>query len=154
MSRSREDELVALVPELLPFNKDGAPVFNWLSALGDVTAALIYARLFWPDFRSEYGCIFLRPVDRAVYEKWMTTLKQDARMVERTLNHTHLSDLFANSESPVTVDRLLSLGRVLEEAWTYKLKLDFPERSFLVILEGKESLDPVDVTITFGEIAG
>jgi hypothetical protein len=153
MSQSNEDELVRIAPELLPFNKEGDAVFNWLPALGEIDAALIYARLFWPNFRSLCGSVFLRPVDQALYERWMTELKQDKRRVEKMLNHTHLADLFCNSESLVTAEKLLSLGRILMETWTQKLKLDFPARKFEVTLDGGGSPDPVDVTVTLSEVA-
>ena len=152
MSLSNEDDLIRVVPELLQFNNEGNAIHNWLAAFGQIDASLIYAKLFWPDFQSLYGSVFLRPIDEVLYEAWMTKLNRDTQKVQRTLNHTHLADFFCNSEPRVTTEKLLTLGRLLTETWKQKLKLDFPDQKFEVALAGGTSPDPVDVTITFNQI--
>jgi hypothetical protein len=136
-----------MIPEHSLSDWPGSPR-DWVEAFGTFDQAVAYANLFWPEFVTHDGCIFL-DFDETAYREWMSQTGGDRRAVEATMNHRHIRDLFTHPSPEPTRERLVQLGRLLKQMWEAKLRRDFPERQVIVsfVEEGCEHL--LDYEITF-----
>jgi len=106
-----------------------------------------YADLFWPEFVSVDGLVFLR--------SWCPgrLCEQDTRyptQTESDMSHTHVFDVIRHKagipEEPSYDERhadfvaAYELGRTICRMWAAKLLLDFPQDDFRVYLHG---FDPI-----------
>jgi hypothetical protein len=123
-----------LIPELSLWNDGkGIDVDLWINGIGSFEHAIAYGNLFWPKFVEHDGCIFVGGVDSKNYKIWLKKLRGDKAAIERLLNHLHLDDLFPNA-SARTMKQKIYLAKLIKEMWESKLKRDFPELEFEVIL--------------------
>ncbi len=98
------------------------------------------ARVLWPEFVEERGCVFLGwhsgsnpPPESDTASGW-----------ESFVNHTHILDEFANDSEKFVGDEVVyreddpdfvlacELGRLIAWLWALKLKIDFPDQRFRV----------------------
>jgi hypothetical protein len=112
-------------------------------------SAIKVARLFWPSFVREHGCVFLA---------WHSGSNppppgEDATGWESFVSHTHVFDEFVNTAIKINAEeqsgdlvvqevtyeeahpdfiRGCELGAMIAAAWASKLKLDFPTERFRV----------------------
>jgi hypothetical protein len=105
-----------------------------------MSAALSVARILWPDFVEEHGCVFLG---------WHSgsnppPANDTATGWESFVNHTHILDEFENAAETTVGEEVVynkvhpdfisacDLGRRIAKLWTLKLKIDFPFHRFRV----------------------
>lgn len=151
MARERESvPFDVLVPELRLWNNGaGVSIDTWLQGMGSFELAVAYAELFWPRLALHEDCVFFADFDPETVANWSNHLKGDKGAVERVVNHRHIVDLFPAVKEPPTREILIHLGRILRDAWAAKLRLDFPDRSFVVFFQEEDCLDLGDFQVTF-----
>ena len=111
----------------------GGDVRWWISTVGNFSAMIGYAELFWPDFNEFDGCVLRGEVNEANFRAWMERLNGDRRAVEKVMNRVDLNYLFDGNYSIAATDFQLSyLGCLLREMWEAKLRREFPDRWFAV----------------------
>jgi hypothetical protein len=120
---------------------------DWVRNCGTIDEAVAYAGLFWPDFVTHDGCIFLE-FDETAYREWMNHTGGDRQAVEATMNHRHIRDLVAQQHAEPTREQLVQLGRFLKQMWESKLRRDFPDRVIVVSFpeDGCENLADYEIT--------
>jgi hypothetical protein len=101
-------------------------------------AAIVLARLFWPEFVEHRGGVFLDfQFDEANVDNWVASLDGDALQAERVVNHTHLWDMFYRTSEDVPPRALTELGEILCRCWRHAAEEAFPDREFIVELENE-----------------
>jgi hypothetical protein len=150
-------EFESLIPGLVK-SYDGSDIDDvdeWVYWAGDVEHAIVYARLFWPEFLEHDGCLFLS--DNFTVEEYGTAMEQctgDRTAVEEFMNHRHVAQLFRDQERQPTREQIVHLGRVLKETWQCKLNRDFPNRAVTVDFSEGERQDFLDYIIAFFQERG
>lgn len=124
------------------FERSGAENFNtldFLHAEGSPLLALMYARLFWPDFVEFDQMVFMTDTveDAADQERIQAALQRNSgnrMLVERSFNLREVEDLFGAriGESTDTEDQALMM--TLREMWEARLKSLYPDRQFKVLV--------------------
>ncbi len=140
----------ALIPELPQWNGGrGIAILDWLGCMGSFDLAIGYTELFWPHFTERDGCIVrTTEVPTGSLQSALDQAGGRASQVEAVYNMMVLVDLHSGTviEPGQTVglarpeptwEQLLYLGERLCEMWLEKLKRDFPDRQFLVLLNDK-----------------
>jgi hypothetical protein len=101
-------------------------------------AAIVLARLFWPEFVEHRGGVF---VDFMFHEEtvnnWIKKFDGDATKAEPVVNHTHLWDMFQETSEHVPAHALTELGEILCRCWRHAVEEAFPDRDFVVALENE-----------------
>ena len=120
---------------------------NWLALFGSLDHAQAFAVLFWPAFVRHDGCTFLE-LDEKIYADWLASLKGDKTRVEATMNHRHICDLLPCPERETTREQITSVGNLLRETWSAKLRNDFPGERFTVQFSEDYREDLIDYYIT------
>jgi hypothetical protein len=120
---------------------------DWLRLFGSLDHAEAFATLFWPAFVRHDGCTFLE-LDEKIYADWLTTLKGDKTRVEATMNHRHICDMLPCPERATTRGQITSVGKLLRETWSAKLRNEFPAEGFTVRFSEDYSEDLIDYYIT------
>jgi hypothetical protein len=117
----------------------GLTLWNYLGMRADYDLAAAFTSLFWPDFIEVDGCILLNESHSpANFEQWKEHFQGDRRSIEQMLNHTHMYDLFMNSETVLNrpTDSLYSpalyeyLAQTLVVCWKHALQETFPDKKF------------------------
>ena len=114
----------------------GVPDF--LAAFGSPVDALMYLRLFWPEFVCFEGMVFRQETleDQEAREQVRGALRQyagDRTKAEQAFNLVEVpSGLFSSfaSESSDALDELLA--QKLVELWAHRLAVAFPHEDFVV----------------------
>ncbi|MBI3545884.1 MAG: hypothetical protein HY081_04730 [Gammaproteobacteria bacterium] len=125
-----------LIPQLKAWrehNKDNTDPDGWVSCMGDWELAIAYSTIFWPRFVEIEGMVFSEGTSQDAVREWLTSTNGDKRATEATLNHIHVLHLhhpgiWANA----TRDQIVYLGRTLKEIYETKLRINFPEKEFVV----------------------
>ncbi|WP_139134563.1 hypothetical protein [Streptomyces sp. TP-A0874] len=114
------------------------------SEAADLYVALSLGRLFWPETRLANGTVFLalnvgdaEEIDRRV-AAWSESGEMEWSQFVDSFNTYEVRYLFANwpDNSANMEDAELCLAQLLIEAWTAKLRSDFPDRVFSIELDG------------------
>jgi hypothetical protein len=130
----------------------------WAFDTTSLESAIGFSELFWPPF-IEYDSMVFRgdspvsPDARKNIANWTASAKGERWKVEQMLNHEHLIDLFSERYRQGQSDKIIYLARVVREMWEAKLKLDFPNRSFVVDLHVPPTDDIAEWQITFYQTA-
>lgn len=106
---------------------------------GDAQLALAFARLYWPTFVEQAGCVLLE--HRAAAEDVASALEQrdgNTRQVEWMLNHVHLWDELPTEQDEVEDAMLMDVGRTVVRCWHAALAEQFPGREFEISLVGPD----------------
>jgi hypothetical protein len=119
---------------------------------GSVIEAIMYSRLFWPDFTETQGCVVLK--DRIDTEeakaRWSKAISEnmDLSEVEESFNLVELpSDALSRLED-ATDEQVEHLAGCLVIMWRGKLQLEYPNRAFVVRALSPDETGG-DVGITF-----
>ena len=132
-------------------------VSDFIYAYGSPLEALLYAKLFWPDFAQVDEMIFRSDVieDKDDADRTRQALQKfggDLEEVERNFNRRYIpSDIFIEKPgveggfegSDETHEQLAQL---LIQMWEARLNQVFPGLHFSVILEPRDSTGEVSVT--------
>jgi hypothetical protein len=139
----------SLIPELKDWNNGkGIDILSWAQCTANHKVLVGCSRILWPDFIEHDGCILLGDsIDEARYLGFLGSAKGDKTVTEATMNHIHISDLFA-TELP-TRELVLYVGRLMKEIWEVKLGHDFPNRAITVSFPEEDDLELVRYEITF-----
>ena len=128
----------------------GSPL-DWVQGFGDADEAIAYASIFWPEFVTHDGCVFLE-FDDIRYAEWMNVTGGNRQRVEATMNHRHIMHLFGQQRPRPTRERLIQLGRLLKQMWECKLKREFPDRQLLVRFNEEDASELSDYEIRFHQV--
>ncbi|MCI0530192.1 MAG: hypothetical protein L0Y56_22340 [Nitrospira sp.] len=131
-------------------NTTGFNVFDFLHAEGSGLEALMYARLFWPEFIEIDDMVFLKETvenedDRKRVGEAFEYYEKDRCKTEQSFNLVEIHSLFGRRSGETTDAEDRQLAELLAEMWRYRLQLLYPYRRFLV-----EVLEPEQ---TGGEVA-
>ena len=124
---------------------------DFLHEFGDVVSALMYSRVFMPDFVEVDGSILLGLYfpDRAQEFRAAKAKGRSLAAVEASFNSIEVPYLFSNRDSTDEEDTLLA--NKIEEAWRARLKCLYPKREFVVATLSPEKTGSV-VGVQFYEI--
>jgi hypothetical protein len=142
-----EDLLQHLKERHQDSDTSGFKILDFASAFGNALYALVYSKLFWPDFIEFEGMIFHS--SRMEDDEYRTRvrealLKGESRLeVERSFNSFDIpSDFFASGYATTTPEEDIWLARQLAEMWRLRLTEAFPERRFTVEVEESADEEP------------
>jgi hypothetical protein len=100
---------------------------------GIVNRAMDYDAAFWPSFVGHDDCVIMAArFMPGSFEEWLEGLSGDRRAVEAELNHLYILDLFECRDNRPTPDEIIWLAKLLKKLWLAKLKMEFPDRRFIV----------------------
>ena len=149
-----EDE--KLIPDLRTWrdlNREEFSISDWTSIEGNITLAIGYSCLFWPDFIEYDDCVFLKDTFSVEnFKDWTKTeYVVHFAQIESVINHIHILDLFTSEkQDEITYEQIKYLGNKIREIYEVKLISNFPDRKFEVLFNGDEHLeDLLDYEITF-----
>ena len=121
-------------------------VFDFLSAFGSPLDAIVYSKLFWPEFVEVDDMVFLK--ERFETEEDHISLKEvfrkyggDRCKVEQAFNFYEIPwDFLCGRVGETTEEEDDWLAERLVEMWAACLRLLYPERRFIVkLLEPEET---------------
>lgn len=146
-----------LIPELTEWRKNNGNEFSiedWIICEGNVKFLIAYSLLLWPEFIEHDDCVILKNrFDVENFENWKNTeYVKSYGQIESVLNHIHILDLFGTDEKrdEVNYKQIVFLGNKLCEIYSAKLKIDFPEKTFIFEFNGNEKFEVKDeYEITF-----
>lgn len=126
-------------------------VLDFVSAFGNPLDALVYSKLFWPDFIEYEGMIFMASIlesadDRArVLNALSKGLSKSE--TEKSFNDFDIpSAVFASHRVQLTLSGYSTLAERLAEMWRARLAQLFPNRAFDVTVTHPEDEQP-NITI-------
>jgi hypothetical protein len=129
-------------------NTEAFGVLDFASAFGSPLDALVYSKLFWPDFIEYEGMIFLASIlesedDRSRVLKALSS-GQGKSEVEQSFNNFDIpSSLFASHRVQTTLSEDTTLAERLSEMWRARLFQLFPNRVFDVRVAHPEDEQPI-----------
>ena len=128
-------------PELDPV---GFNVLDFVHAIGSGLDALMYSRLFWPEFVVVDGMVFRKETieDMADREMLVTaTHRYEGRkeLIEQDLNFVEVAHLFGARAGESGEAQYWDLAELLAQMWECRLRTAFPTRRFAVeVVPGDE----------------
>jgi len=137
-----------LIPDLKNWKRQDGKTFSiddWIISEGNVSFAIGYSYLFWPDFIEYEDCVIIKKhFDAGNFESWKQSGSvKDYSQIEKVLNHIHILDLFGTDKKKdeVNYEQIKFLGNKICEIFNTKLKVQFPDRDFVFIFNGNDILD-------------
>jgi hypothetical protein len=115
-------------------------VLDFVSAFGNPLDALVYSKLFWPEFLEFEGMIFLKDCveseeDRARIRSALSKFPT-RREVEQSFNQFLIPDIFFSAGLGTTTnEENVYLAQRIAEMWTARLARLFPNKQCVVELE-------------------
>ena len=147
----KDEELIKRLRVMCP-NRDttGFNLFDTLHAEGSGLYALLYCRLFWPEFVEIDNMVFLKETfededDLRRLTEAFERYGRDPRKTEQSFNLVEIPSLFGRRMGETIDEEDHWLAERLAEMWSYRLQLLYPHRRFIV-----EVLEPEQ---TGGEVA-
>ena len=142
-----------LIPELSDWNNGkGIDVVSWIGCVGDYEKAIGYSALFWPNFIEIDGFIVRDRTSEKTLKEFVKEYNGDHKKIESTVNHLHTRDIQYWGCPGATPERVGYFGKVIRAMWECKLKLDFPERNFVVEAYEGDADNIDDFMVTFYQI--
>lgn len=117
---------------------------DWIVDEGNMKLAIGYSTIFWPEFLVHDDCVFLKShFSLSNFNNWKeTSYIENYSQIEYVINHTHILDLFtSDKQDDITLDQIKYLGHILKEVYETKLKVQFPDRKFVVQFNGDEDCE-------------
>lgn len=120
-------------------------VLDVLHAEGSPLLALLYSRLFWPEFAEIDGMVFLRETveddsDRDRLREAFERYGCDRTKTEQAFNLHELEEMFGRRLSETSDDEDRELADRLQQMWHARLLRQFPGRRFRIeIVEPEET---------------
>ena len=145
----KEDEdLIPALKEWRKHNGDSFSIEDWIVGEGDMSHAIGYLTLFWPQFVEYDDCVIIKShFDANNFENWKKAeYVKVYSQIESVLNHIHILDLFGTEEkqSEINYEQIKYLGDKICEIYKIKLKSLFPDKSFVFSFNGDERLEAFD----------
>jgi len=141
--------------ELAAWN-DGAGIDldSWVGCEGNFRLAIGYASIFWPAFVEFEGLILRAGFGVDALRTFQRQEGIDRASVESVMNDLHLDGIQYIGCPDASPDKLLHLGRVLEQICAAKLQWHFPERPCRVSFHvPADQTDLAAYEITFWQLA-
>lgn len=119
-------------------------VLDYVYAVGSPLQALMYLKLFWPEFVEIEEMIFLKDnieneENRRSVLEYFNEHNRDRLSTEQAFNLLEIpSDIFGKNMGETTDEEDQYLAVKLVEMWQYRLHLVYPSRSFKVELLAAE----------------
>lgn len=127
-------------------NTNEFSVLDFASAFGNPLEALVYKKLFWPDFIELKGMIFhpsvMESEDDIARALRCLSEGQSSGNIERSVNYFEVPESFFSGKAGVTTDQEnIRLAVEMKEMWEARLAMLFPHRKAVVelLLEEDES---------------
>jgi hypothetical protein len=124
------------------------PIEVFATATLSPDLAIAFTGVLFPEFYLVDDCVFRSEATSGTIESWKVPTKGNLAAIERVCNHVHLVE---DNRYPFTWklndQNLKFFAYVLKETWQASLKVQFPEREFIVSLTFDE--DATDYIITF-----
>jgi hypothetical protein len=121
-------------------------VLDYVYAVGSPLQALMYSKLFWPEFIEVEDMVFLKDRiededDRSAVLKVLEQHEGNRRRTEQAFNLFEIPpDIFGKKMRETTEEEDCYLAEILVEMWQCRLQMLFPNRSFkLVSLTAEET---------------
>jgi hypothetical protein len=115
-------------------------VLDYVYAVGSPLQALMYSKLFWPEFIEIEDMVFLKDRiededDRRAVLKVLEQHEGNRRKTEQAFNLSEIPpDIFGKNMGETTEEEDRYLAEILVEMWQCRLRILFPNRSFKVVL--------------------
>ncbi len=139
-----------LISELSTWNGgSGISAEVWVGYVGNYDLAIGYSLIFWPQFVVIDGYVFRQYATKKLFDHWWFSTNGNALAVQSVINHFHLTDLHFKDAHE---SQILYLGRILKQTYEAKLKLEFPDRTFMVIFNDEPGLDLLSYELTFWQL--
>lgn len=138
-----DEELISRLKNLYPKqDSTNFTVYDLIHAQGSAIQALLYLRLYWPDFILIEGMVFSAITvqddeDRAAIIDYYIMHGRDLQNTEKTFNYIEVEYLFAHHRDLMDDEDMLDFANKLCAMWSAKLSKEFPARRFRV-----EVVDP------------
>ena len=135
-------------------NGAGIDLESWVGCEGTFGLAVGYASVFWPAFAEFEGFILREGFSVDGLRDFRQQQNIDRASVESVMNHLHLDSIQFLGCPDASADKLLHLGRILEQIYAAKLLWQFPERPCRVSFHVPS--DPTSLSeyeITFWQLA-
>jgi hypothetical protein len=140
----------ALIPELKDWNGgDGIDAPGWIDCSGNFQLAVGYSQIFWPRFVEHDGMILREGFNLESLEGCVRCYDGDKSAVEAMMNHKHIADIHYCGCPDATHERLIHLGRVLQQIYECKIRCQFPERDIVVEFDDSPQEDLISYQLTF-----
>lgn len=115
----------------------GFNFFDLLHLIGSPLDALLYSKLFWPEFVEIEGMFFLKETveDDSDRDRIFKALKQygeDKSKVEQSFNLIEIPSIFGKHLAETTDDEDRFLAERLAEIWRQRFAVLYPTKTFLV----------------------
>ena len=128
------NSLLASYPNL---DTTGFNIWDLIHAKGSALDALMYSKLFWPDFVEIEGMVLLKDHLAGEYGRKRVSEvnkqnKGDLTRTEKSFNYIEVFYISGSRGGESTVEQDLWLAELLCEMWAARLKLLYPDRSFAV----------------------
>lgn len=145
----------SLKAELAAWNNGaGIDLESWVGCEGNFRLAVGYTSVFWPAFVEFEGFVLREGFSVDALRGFRQREGSDRASVESVMNHLHLDSIQYLGCPDASPDKLLHLGRVLEQIYTAKLRWQFPERPCRVSLYvPSEATSLSEYEITFWQVA-
>jgi hypothetical protein len=152
-----DDQFIMRLKAMFP-DRDatGFNTFDFIHAEGLPLQALLFTRLFWPEFVEIDGMVFLKEIieddeDRRRLTDAFKRYDGDRRKTEESFNFVEVPQLFGKRIGDLEDGDYRWLAERLAEMWRARLQLLFPDRRFLVDLIGTDDADE-EVAILFYQL--
>lgn len=127
----------------------GIDLEGWACCMGNFQLAVGYSTVFWPRFERHGRYILREGITESGIAGFEAQAGSTAASVEAVLNHLHLADIQHGNCEDISSDKLLHLGKVLEEIYAAKLAWQFPDSPchvHLYVPEDREDLREYQIT--------
>jgi hypothetical protein len=141
--------------ELAPWNNGaGIDLESWIGCEGRFALAVGYSSIFWPEFVAFDGYVLRKEFAESSLRGFEKQEGFTRKGVERVMNHLHIADVQHVGCTDISQDKLVYLGRILQEIYEAKLKFQFPDRPCIVEFHQPPKADELlEYQITFWQKA-
>ncbi|WNW12258.1 hypothetical protein RRX38_14265 [Pseudomonas sp. DTU_2021_1001937_2_SI_NGA_ILE_001] len=120
-------------------NQEEVDEFSYISSVCYPEDCLIFCKLLFPDFILVMDSVFLeQKYDQKNWEQWKKSLNNNRQLIEKTINHTHLYDIFEENPEDIEDAIFKQIAERVLLSWTLILKKQFPDRDFHVEISDSE----------------
>lgn len=124
----------------------GPSADGWLFNFGNFNLAVGYTLVFWPKFVVIDDYVLRHGSTKESFLRFLEATKGDPVATQIVMNHVHISDLHFKEINEM---QARYLGRTLRAIYQAKLKVDFPDRTFVVTFNDEPGLDLLHYELTF-----
>jgi hypothetical protein len=156
-----EDLLSSLRGHFSSGEAEGYDVLDFVYRYGSVLEALMFSRLFWPEFAEADGMVFFKegvqdPKLRQRIRDYLERTGGDRAAVEQSFNLREVTIQLLGKDLKETTDEQIDwVEERLCEMWQARLSALYPDRRFKVELVNLDPDEPEgDTGITFYQIRG